>query len=657
MSGELLALSYTPRLTSHRSLPKTFIHMRSIRKWALATCFAFNLGSCNQALDIAPDGRISLEEVFRNNDRTAAFLNSCYNFIPLKGTRYFFWSRGPVMWSDEAWDTDAEAESWIMSGRMYNGNTSAGDHPVLSWDSDGNGDYWNRYWQGIRNTSLFIKNIGTATVTNERDRARWKAEAHLLRAYYYHEMLKWFGPVLPIMREPFNFTDDFTTLEKASYYEVVKFIMEDCGIALSTEELPWRITTPGEAGRFNKSMAEAIRSKMILFAASPLNNGGQNLWEEAYQVNKAALESLRAQGYALYRKVAVPQTYQSDRSFFGEDNNYYAAVYNEYFTRPMDYSSNPVDTETIFQSKDDQGNIWHIDGIGSQVGYKTGTCPSQELVDAYETSDGQPVLNLETPYLDAQHTQPNYNTANKLYDPQQPYKNRDPRFYASIYYNGSRRYAWWSFAEEPASVENYPAPQGFRTRVIATWAGEPRTGLHGTVRSATRTGYYERKFLHPTAGDNNAVAGANWKLFRLGEVILNFAEAAAEAGHLEEARAAVNEIRSRVKMPDLPAGLTQKDLILRVRNERRIELALEENRYFDVRRWSMPEGDLSATDRWVTAMEITRNANGTFQYKRRPVRTEDRKCYTNRFLWIPVPLAEASRLSSITGKNWQSPGW
>lgn len=631
--------------------------MKFYKKWSLAVLLVFSIASCKDVLNMAPDGRISLDEVFRDNDMTAAFLNSCYNFIPLKGTRYFFWSRGPVVWSDEAWDTDAEAESWIMAGRMYNGNASAGSHPALSWADDGNGDYWNRYWQGIRNTSFFIQNIGTATVINERDRARWRAEAHLLRAYYYHEMLKWFGPVIPIMREPFEFTDDFAVLEQASYYDVAKFIIEDCDIALATEELPWRITTPGEAGRLNKALAEAIKSKMILFAASPQNNQGQNHWQEAYEINKASLQSLRNQGFALYNTVAVPQTYQSDRSYFGDDNNFYSAIYNEYFTRTMEYTANPVDKETIFQSMHNQGNVWHIDGIGSQAGYKSGTCPSQELVDAYETADGQPILNLERPYLDEQHLQPNYNSNNTLYDPENPYQNRDPRFYASIYYNGSKRYAWWTFDEEPVSAENFPAGQGFRTRVIATWAGEPRTGIHGTIRAATRTGYYQRKFLHPTAGDNNSVAGANWKLFRLGEVILNFAEAAAEAGHLEEARTAVNEIRARVNMPEIEAGLSQQDLILRVRHERRVELAMEENRYFDVRRWALPGEDLSDTDRWITAMEITRNANGNYQYRRRVVRTEDRKCFTNRFVWLPIPLDEANRLSAITQRNWQSAGW
>ncbi len=632
--------------------------MKLYKKWSLALVMAFSLGSCNDVLNMAPDGRITLDEVFQDNDKVAAFLNSCYSYMPVKGTRYFFWSRGPVVWSDEAWDTDAEAESWIMAGRMYNGNASADNHPITNISAeDGNGDYWPRYWEGIRNTSLFIKNIGTATVINEQDRARWKAEAHLLRAYYYHEMLKWFGPILPIMREPFSFTDDFATLEKASYLDVVRFIIEDCDVAINTPQLPWRITTDGEAGRLNKALAEAIKSKMILFAASPLNNNGQNLWEEAYQVNKTSLQNLRDNGFELYNAVNVQQTYQSDVSYFGPDNNYYSAVYNEYFTRTMTYSASPADKETLFQSRTNQGNIWNIDGIGAQDGYKSGTCPSQELVDAYETIDGEPILDLEKPYLDEKHLQPNYNVNNKLYDPNDPYANRDPRFYASIYYNGSKRYARWNFAEAPESVENYPAPIGTRTRVIATWAGEPQTGIHGTVRRATRTGYFERKFLHPTSGGDNTVGGANWKMFRLGEIILNFAEAAAEAGHLEEAVAAVDEIRARVNMPALPAGLTQKEVILRVRQERRVELAMEENRYFDLRRWTQPGGDLAATDQWVTAMEITRNANGTFTYKRRTVREEERKNYTDKFLWVPMPLAEASRLSAITGQNWQNPGW
>jgi hypothetical protein len=188
--------------------------------------------------------------------------------------------------------------------------------------------------------------------------------------------------------------------------------------------------------------------------------------------------------------------------------------------------------------------------------------------------------------------------------------------------------------------------------------GEPQTGLNNTSRFKTFTGYYQRKFLLPNSGsDGNAGGNINVKLFRLGEIILDFAEAAAEAGKLAEATVAVNEIRTRVGMPNIPAGLNHDQLMLRIRQERRIELAMEEQRFFDLRRWCTPTGDLAKTDKWITAAQITRNSNGTYTYGRRTVRTLERLCYTNKFLWVPMPLDEANRLFALTGKNWQQPGW
>ncbi|WP_080905462.1 RagB/SusD family nutrient uptake outer membrane protein [Parabacteroides sp. Marseille-P3160] len=612
--------------------------------------------SCSDTLDQAPDGKISLDDVFADNDKVGAFLNSCYDYIPTQGTRYYFWSRGPVVWSDEAWDTDAEAESGLMAGRMYNGNASASSHPITDISSEGgNGVYWDRYWAVIRNCSMFIGRIETATVKSDTDRKRWKAEAHLLRAFYYSELLRWFGCDLPIEREVYDWQQDFSTVTRNSYYEIVKFILEDCDVALNTSELPWRITESSEKGRVTKAMAEAVKSRMMLYAASPLYNQGQNYWAEAYSVNKTSLENLRAKGYELYNKINYPQTYLVTDAFLPNEK---AAIYNEYFTQNVQYSSNSVDKETIYMQKDGQGNIWDIDGIGAQDGYKSGTCPSQELVDAYETTDGEPILDLANPYKDEQHILPNYNPKNTLYDPETPYENRDPRFYASIYYNGSARKALFGFTETPDSPENYFAPlSGNRIRYIMTYVGEPQTGIDGSKRSATRTGYYERKFLHPFAGNDIPVAGAQTKTFRLGEIILNFAEAAAETGHLDEARSAVNEIRARAGMPALPEGLSQNEMILRVRQERRIELAMEGFRYFDVRRWCTPTGDLAKTDQWITAMEITRVAANRFTYKRRPVRSTERKCYTNKYLKVPIPLNEVNRMVSITGENWQNPGW
>ena len=614
---------------------------------ALAT-----VSACESALDMAPDGYVSIPQIFQDNEQTGAWLNTCYEYIPEMGIKFHYWSRGLVVWSDEAWDSDEGAG--LMSGLLYKGQASADNHPIVNLSANfGNGDYWNRYWAAIRKCAVFLSYIDGANVTSQSDKMRWKAEAHVLRAYYYSELLRWYGTGLPIVREAYALDTDFGKVVKPSFYESVQFVIEDCNAALAISQLPWRITTAAEAGRMTKAVAEAIRARMILYAASPLYNDGQDHWDEAYRITKEAVTNLKKNGYALYDKVNYPE-FEEATAFLPNDG---AALYNEYFTSTMEYTADPADRETIYQNKADQGAVFQMDGIGIN-GDKSGTNPSQELVDCYETVDGEPVLDLANPYEDEMHLTPNYNPENRTYDPQNPYENRDPRFYASIYYNGSKRHCYWKVTEDPKCIENYPAEPGTRTRIIATYPEEPFTGLMGAGQGGqrTRTGYYERKFLHPYAAPTYpGSAGANFKMFRLGEAILNFAEAAAEAGHEDEAIAAVNEIRSRVGMPGLDAGLSGDELMLRIRNERRVELAMEGFRYYDVRRWSLPSGDLSETDRYLTAARVTRNGDGTYSYARQLV--GERMCYQNKFLWLPIPLNEANLMTTLTGVNWQNPGW
>jgi hypothetical protein len=626
---------------------------------------------------MAPAGKISLEEVFSDNDRTMYYLNSCYSSLPNKGLHYFFWSRGPVEWSDDAWDADDLDVDWAASRLLYDGNASASSHPV--WAVGGEGlsqNYWPNYFARIRQCCVFLENIGEANVTSEEDRARWTAEAHLLRAYYYTELLQWFGCGLPIIENSYTLDADFTQVVRGSYYDVVQFIIKDCDAALACSQLPWRITTDGEAMRVTKALAWAIKSRMTLFAASPLYTGTENHWEEAYKMSKDALSALTSNGYELYNKVNTTSVWGPDAKNLlmpgyttagKQSYSEYAALYNEYFINSGDYSSTPRDKETIFQLIDNNYDVSNVDGIGVICGYKTGTCPSQDLVDAYETVDGQPILNLAKPYNDDKHLSPNYNTANTLYDPQDPYAYRDPRFYASIYYNGSQRYCNWSVGESATCFENFPADPGQRTRIIATWdqyrtadgtivnSPEPNTGRSLTGRTPTRTGFFERKFLHPNSGINNRLGGARHKDYRLAEIYLNLAEAAANAGHEDEARTAVNVVRARVGMPAIPASVTGQALILRIHNERRVEFALEGNRYFDVRRWQTPDGDLSATDHWITAAHIIHNADGTYEYGRSTIK--ERNCWENKWLKVAIPLSEVNNMIALTGENWQNPGW
>ncbi|WP_298649959.1 RagB/SusD family nutrient uptake outer membrane protein [uncultured Proteiniphilum sp.] len=588
--------------------------------------------NCTDVLDMAPDGNMQMDEVLSDPDKVEALLNRCYEKIPQKGYSYWFFESLVVAASDDGYTSD-EAQG-VPSTDIYTDNTSASSHAMRdSHDGHGgnNTGYWANSWQQIRLCTQFIELIDGAAVNKETDRGRFKAEARVLRAFFYMELIKWFGKV-PILEQTLPFDADFSTMTRSSVYDVAKFIVSDCDAALAEPNLPWRIDTSNEAMRVTKALALALKTKAMLFAASPLHNEGQNYWEEAYTTAKDAVTKLKANGYELFTKTTQPAVYGTGPG----------AAFRQLVTQNADYSATPRDKETIFQVRSGDVFVWHIGYIGSNMAntYKCGTSPTQELVDAFETIDGQPVLNLTKPYLDEKHLQPNYNTLNTLYSPNDPYANRDPRFYETVIHNGS------SIVFDSKTVK------------IETFVG----GAHAlnfdiTNRSSSRTGYYHNKMVTPGASGNNGINNSKWKYYRLGETLLDLAEAAAEAGHLNEARAAANEVRARSGMPELPVGLSQAELTLRIRNERRVELAWEEQRYFDLRRWQEPTGNLSETCKWFTAMVINKKSDGGFTYTRQNISGNPRGGWQNRDLLLPLPLNEAATLEAVTGQKWQNPGW
>lgn len=150
------------------------------RIYTIIACFlATVIYSCSDVLNQAPDGKISLEEVFGDNDKTMYYLNTCYSGINAKGCLYFFWSRGPVNWCDDSWDADDLDVSWAASRRYYDGNASASDFPANynAGDSGNESVSWARSFQRIRNCAVFLQNIPNAKVNSESDRSRWTAEA------------------------------------------------------------------------------------------------------------------------------------------------------------------------------------------------------------------------------------------------------------------------------------------------------------------------------------------------------------------------------------------------------------------------------------------------------------------------------------------------
>ena len=596
-------------------------------------------------LDTTPDGRETLDQIFADHDKTAAYLNTCYSKLPTKGTSYYWVCNAPTALSDEGYLVSGTINDAIPA-KMYTSGGTASSHPVRDYSDDEN--YYSAYMLQLRYCTTFLQYIDKAGVNSESERARWRAEAHVLRAYYMLEMLKWFGA---FAYEPNGYPDDYdySTLKKRTVWELAELIDAECTAAIDTNELPWRIDNPSDVKRMTKALAWCIKSKAYLFAASPVHSEDYSAdqkashWKTAFQVNQQAVEALESNGYSLKTSVSNPRLYTGK-----------AAAYKELFTSISLTSAD--DRETIYQATSRQKYIDH-NSIGAlnwpNNTPRAGVVPTQEMVDAYEVlnADGtvaEPLLDLANPYT-ATKT-PNYNqkALDLGYDPDDPYAApRDPRMEACIIRNGDK--ILW----------------GGELRTVETFVGGENGISDDTSENRfTRTGYYYRKYIAPDVdATDNKVDAAPWKFFRLAEIKLNLAEAAAEAGELDVAKAQVNDIRSRVGMPALPDDLTQAEMILRVRHERMVELCYEECRYFDVRRWAEAFAGSQLYQQYfkipcerLTVMWITKNPDDTYTYERRTDLLRNASTQPRDVL-LPIPETEANNLYSLTNKRWQNSGW
>ena len=596
-------------------------------------------------LDTTPDGRETLDQIFADHDKTAAYLNTCYSKLPTKGTSYYWVCNAPTALSDEGYLVSGTINDAIPA-KMYTSGGTASSHPVRDYSDDEN--YYSAYMLQLRYCTTFLQYIDKAGVNSESERARWRAEAHVLRAYYMLEMLKWFGA---FAYEPNGYPDDYdySTLKKRTVWELAELIDAECTAAIDTNELPWRIDNPSDVKRMTKALAWCIKSKAYLFAASPVHSEDYSAdqkashWKTAFQVNQQAVEALESNGYSLKTSVSNPRLYTGK-----------AAAYKELFTSISLTSAD--DRETIYQATSRQNYIDH-NYIGAlnwpNNTTRAGVVPTQEMVDAYEVlnADGtvaEPLLDLANPYT-ATKT-PNYNqkALDLGYDPDDPYAApRDPRMEACIIRNGDK--SLW----------------GGELRTVETFVGGENGVNDDTSENRfTRTGYYYRKYIAPDVdATDNKVDAAPWKFFRLAEIKLNLAEAAAEAGELDVAKAQVNDIRSRVGMPALPDDLTQAEMILRVRHERMVELCYEECRYFDVRRWAeafagsqLYQQHFKIPCERLTVMWITKNPDDTYTYERRTDLLRNASTQPRDVL-LPIPETEANNLYSLTNPRWQNSGW
>ena len=568
------------------------------------------LGCKNDPLDIIPDGRITLNDVFKDEKQTEAYVARAYSHIPSYFSRYQFWSYLAGC-SDEAQDADVGNEGSSAAGQWNTGSLNVMRNP-LEQNGQGRVLRYSAFWAGIRDANVLLTRLPTANVPDPKNRLRYEGEAKALRAFYYLELIKQYGP-MPIIDKELDATFDYTSLIRPTFQQITDFIVKDCDEAIANPELPLRIIDENQRGRFTKAVAYAIKSQVLLYNASLLWNPSNDRakWQAASTASQQAIAALTA------------------------GNNYQLFPnYEQYHFSFSDVTPTPNDRETIFEIKD-AGNalITNTNAMTGQLGqFKVGSSPSQELVDAYEMR----VTGLQaiTGYTNTEHLNPIINTASG-YNENNPYVGRDPRFYATVWHNGAIRPG----VNNGAPIEIY---RGGRQQLLKT---PPN-------RRNTHTGYFLRKFLNPLVLGGQ-VAQTRWKKYHLSEIYLNLAEAENEAnGATAIAYNAVNVVRARAGMPNLTSSLGQLDFQKRIRNERQVELAFEEHRFWDVRRWKI----LSQTDKLVTGNEIVRVGtapNITLTYNRFVV--SRRSAWEDRFLIFPIPLTDASIIPDF-GAN-QNPGW
>ncbi|MDI9858862.1 RagB/SusD family nutrient uptake outer membrane protein [Flectobacillus roseus] len=548
----------------------------SIKVGLFAALMGLTLSCDQEFLNTKPLDKISSAATWADGPLSEAFVFNVYSFLGYGG----FEEQALAAYTDEAMFTHA--------GRNINTFTEGTESPNnIAWVSDTYG--WDKMYLAIREANVALENLPTATFTNATLKDRLIGESYFLRAYYYQQLLRFYGGV-PLISKSYGLNEDYT-VARSSYDECVKFIVSDLDNAIKL--LDGKPSTPGRA---TKLSAMALKARVLLYAASDLHDGPtakakspvlasyQNIdllaypsgdraarWQAAKAAAKAVLDATT--GYKL--NLTAPVSAEEGK------NNYNAIA--------MGGQSAVADpaaaSELLFQRTHTalytQEDNWPLGGIHYGInngpnGYHNwaGNTPIQQLVDDYEMMDG---------------TKFDWNNATHK---AAPYENRDPRFYASVLYDG----APWK--PRPADVSALDPANQIQTGYYDDGKGGLLNGID-TRESAvenwngSRTHYYTRKFIdpNPALADNQSSAQViPWPFIRYTEMALSYAEASIETGDEAEALKWINKIRFRSGMPAVnDKGTALRD---RLRNERRIELSYEEHRYHDARRWMIAASTL-----------------------------------------------------------------
>ena len=543
--------------------------------------------SCNEDfLETSPLDAISADATWADGSLSEAFVFNVYSSLGYGG----FEEEGLSSLTDEAMFTH--------SGRGVNVITEGS----LSPSGTGNVNIipqWNELYLAIRKANIAIQELPNAAFDDQTLKDRLLGESYFLRAYYYHQLMRYYGGA-PLIDAPYGLDDDYT-IARGTYADNVTFVTDDLDKAISL--LDGKDVTPGRASMLS---AMGLKSRVLTYAASDLRDGPtasakssvlggySNLelvaytsgdrdarWTLAKTAAKAVLDATT--GYKLDLTAPATaeeakQTYISIAMGGGSAVGDAAARSELLFER----THSPLFTAE---------SNWPLGGIHQGInngpnGYHNwaGNTPIQQLVDDYQMMDG----------TDFDWSNPEQASA--------PYENRDPRLAATVLYDGA---AWKPRPDDVAAIDPYDEIQ---TGTYSDGSGGIIAGVDMRDSpienwNGSRTGYYVRKFIDPDPSlvDNQSSAQVvPWPFIRYTEVILNYVEASIALGDEGEARNWLNKIRFRAGMPAITAS--GSELLDAYINERRVELAYEEHRFHDARRWMIADQTLG---RGIKVMKVT----------------------------------------------------
>ena len=554
------------------------------------------LSSCNPILDREMILTMTEKQALESYDVAQKRVNGLYTYLPN--------GFSPVGGAMMAAASD-EAEYSVASSSVHMFNNG-------SWNPLNNPDnVWTYYYQGIRQATLFLETADQINMErykldpqNQADYEmrmanieRWKYEARFLRAYFYSELVKRYGGV-PLANELMDMDTDYRNIPRNTLQECIDFIVDECGQV--APHLP-AVYQASDMGRVTRGAALALKSRVLLYAASELFNNP--VWAQGYE--RKDLISLsgtdRQTRWENAAKAAGEVLWGADVAEAGYKlSGNYQSLFRSF-----------SDNEIVLVRRNGYDNSFEKSNYPIGADQATGgTAPSGNLVDAYETTGGR-TFTWKDPSMAAR-----------------PYENRDPRFAATIMPNNST----------------------FQGRPVECWEG----GADGPDKNnASRTGYYLLKYVDPELKLLQGQSAIHsWIIIRLGEIYLNYAEAMNEAYgpdakgmYGKSAREAVNEVRGRVGMPDVVAD-SKEEMREKIRHERRVELAFEDHRFWDVRRWMTAPDDLNAP---LKGVKVTRLSYNSFEYQ--SVEVESRS-FKRSMYFYPIPQNELN----ITG--WpQNPLW